>query len=104
MAMPAVVESAPDIFEIVPPVLLPPTVTLTPSPFTMKLPDVFFRRMPLVPLLVVTLPNAIANGVVPLARVISTAAALVELTEALVLMAPLVTVIVLVLSVPTRPF
>jgi len=44
-----------------------------------------------------TLVNEIASGVVPLARVISTAIA------PLVVIAPLVEVIVLVLSVASRP-
>src|SRR5436853_7160291 len=104
MPVPAVVLSVPDIFEIVPPVLLPPTDVFEPSPLTVKLPDVFFKKMPSVPLLAVTLVRAIAKGVVPLLREISTAAALVEPLEALVVIVPLGTVRVLLFSVATRPF
>src|SRR5690349_5733780 len=38
MALPATAPSAPDIVDIVPPLLLPPIEVLEPSPFTVKLP------------------------------------------------------------------
>src|SRR6185369_4891105 len=95
--LPAVAAFAPVALAIVPPVALPPRVVLAPSPTTVKLPDVFFNMMPLGAPLLETLVSDTANGVVPEARVISTAVPVV------VLIVPLVVVIVLVLSVASNP-
>src|SRR4051812_16230442 len=96
--MPLVAPSAPVAPVIVPPLLLPPTVVLVPSPLIVKLPLVFFRKIPLGgAVLADTLVSDMANGVVPLVREISTAVA------PLVLIAPLVEVMVFVLSVASRP-
>ena len=73
----------------------PPVVE--PSPVTVKLPLVLVRTIPFGPPVVETLVSETASGVVLLARVISTAAA------PLVLMVPLVTVMVCVLSVANSP-
>src|SRR5215217_2026821 len=73
--LPDVAPSAPVIPEMVPAVLLPPTAAFVPSPLTRKLPEVFFRKIPLGPPVVETLVSAIANGVVLLARLTSTPAA-----------------------------
>ena len=81
---------------IVPPVLLPPTAVLAPSPFTLKLPEVFLNMIPFGAPLLDTLVSAIAKGVVLEARVISTAVPVV------VAIVPLVAVIVLVLSVASK--
>ena len=84
--------------EIVPPVAFPPTDVLVPSPFTVKLPEVFFKKIPLGPPVVETLVSATTKGVVEEAREISTADA------PLVLSVPLVVVMVFVLSVATNAF
>src|SRR6185369_9982426 len=89
---------------IVPPpcfaVVLPRVVSAgseAPSPVTVKLPDVFESLIPLVPPLAATLVSDITNGVVPTARVISTAVAPVVAT------APPFDVMVSVLSVASNP-
>src|SRR5215469_3096478 len=99
MAIPCVLlPFAPLLFAIVPPVLLPPSVVLVPSPFTVKLPLVLFREIPLlVPPEVDTLVSAIARGVVPVVLLI-----LIAVPDP-VLMAPLVVVIVLLFSVAFKP-
>ena len=66
-------------------------------PATVKLPLVFVSLMPFGLLLAETLVCEIARGVVPLARVTSTAVA------PLVVIAPLVEVMVLLLSVASKP-
>jgi len=86
----------PVVFRISPPELSPPTVVLL-LPTTVKLPLVFVSRMPLLPPLADTLVSVTTSGVVLLDRVISTAIA------PLVLIAPLVVVIVVVLSVANKP-
>lgn len=80
-----------------PPVPLPPKVASAPFPVMVKLPVVFVITMPLVPPLAETRVSEILRGVLPPARVISTAAAL------LVVMLPLVAIIVWVLLVASKP-
>src|SRR5689334_12182615 len=89
-----VLPSAPLLPEIVPPVELPPTAVLAPSPTTVKLPLVFESVMPFaVPPEELMLVNVRFKGVVLLLRVISTAVA------PLLLIVPLVAVMVVVLLV-----
>src|SRR6185503_4300583 len=96
--MPAVELSAPVVAVIRPPLQVGAAkVQEPPLPETVKLPDVFERKIPFGPPLAATLTNEIARGVSPLARVISTAAA--PLLET----APLVAVMVIVLSAASRP-
>src|SRR5689334_13836975 len=97
--MPEVVlPSEPLLFEIVPPVELPPTDRFVPSPFTVKLPLVLFREMPsFVPPLDDTLVSEIASGVVPLVLLTLIAVPLP------VLIVPLVVVMVPLFSVAFNP-
>src|SRR5687768_3364386 len=96
--MPLVAPSAPVAPMIVPPLLLPPTLVFVPSPLMVKLPLVLLRKIPFGgAVLADTLVSDTAKGVVPLDRVISTAVA------PLVLIAPLVEVMVLLLSVASKP-
>ena len=74
-----------------------PPLSVAPVPAIKKLPLVLVRIIPFVPPLADTLVSEICNGVVLLALVISTAAA------PLVVIAPLVAVIVFVLSVASNP-
>ena len=88
----------PLLLAMVPPVPLPPSEVLVPSPFTVKLPLVLFREMPsLVPPEDETLVRAIANGVVPLVLLM-----LIAVPEP-ALIVPLVVVIVFVFSVAFNP-
>ena len=89
--------SAPVIPEIVPPVASPPTAVLAVVPLTVKLPEVFLRKMPFGPPVVETVFRTTDSGVVLLARLISTPAAPV------VVIVPLGMVMVWVLSVASRP-
>src|SRR5256885_12703901 len=77
-------------------VIDPPQVPLE-FPVTAKLPDVFERKMPCVPPLAATLVSEMANGVVLLERVISTAVFPLGVT------APLATLLGFVLSVARSP-
>ena len=95
--VPLVAPSAPVALVIVPPVALPPTEVLVPSPITEKLPDVFLSMIPFGAPLLETLVRTIANGVVLEARVISTGVPVV------VPIVPLVVVIMAVLSVASNP-
>ena len=74
-------------------------VQVPPVPVTVKLPDVPDSMMPLVPPLAETVVSETASGVVPLARLISTA---VDPAPE-VLIVPLGMVMVWVLSVASRP-
>ena len=67
---------------MVPPELFPPTAVL-PLPVMVKLPVVLVRTIPFGPPFVDTLVSDTVNGVLPPARVISTAAAPVVVTEPL---------------------
>src|SRR5262245_4113169 len=78
-------------------VMMPPEFAVDPLPATVKLPEVFVRMIPLVAPLLETLVKEIASGVVLDARVICTAMPVV------VVMSPLEALIVLVLSVASRP-
>lgn len=87
-----VLPSAPVLVAIVPP------EAAAPVPTTVKLPLVFERMIPLLaPPEEETLVSETTSGVVPLARVISTAVA------PLLLIAPLLLVMVPLLFVATRP-
>src|SRR5712671_6218087 len=88
----------PLLFAIVPPLPFPPTVVFTPSPTTVKLPDVFWIITPsTVPPLDERLVKVMLSGVVPVVLLILTAVAVPEF------IVPLVVVMVLVLSVGTSP-
>ena len=91
--------SAPVALAMVPPEqpLVLALVQVPPVPVMVKLPEVLDSMIPLGPPLAETLVNETASGVVLLARVISTAVAPDVLTL------PLAVVIVLVLSVASRP-
>src|SRR5689334_11536475 len=92
---------SPVVVVIVPPELL---LVLPPSPVMVKLPLVRVRMMPLVLLpLADTLVSEMASGVVLLLRVISTAGWPLAAGEPAVLIVPLVTVMVLLLSTAKRP-
>src|SRR4051812_37067319 len=96
--VPWVLPSAPVLFAMFPPVQVPAVVQVPPLPATVKLPLVFCNVMPLaVPPVDETLVRTMLKGVVLEARVISTAVAL------LALIVPLVDVIVLLLSVASKP-
>ena len=82
--------------EMVPP---EPLLLAPPSPVTVKLPLTLVSLIPLAALLLAdTLVSDTASGVAPLALVISTA------VLPLVVMVPVGTVVVLVLSVASNPF
>src|SRR5687767_783542 len=85
------------VFRMAPPVQFTAVEHAPPLPATVKLPFVLLSTMPFVAALAETLVCDIASGVVPLARVTSTAVAPV------VVIAPLVDVRVIELSVASSP-
>src|SRR6266850_1459034 len=85
------------VFRTAPPVQFTAVEHVPPLPATVKLPFVLLSMMPFVPPLAETLVCDIASGVVPLARVTSTA------VDPVVVIAPLVDVMVIELSVASSP-